>query len=451
MIKKLLALGVITSLHSCGPNASDSHQSDVDQRCLKDHPQTCNRDAHVARLTEEHQQAIRSNDQIRASQLQIELNYFSELHDLRPDDHYPTQVEALNSKYDVLRLIFADELDNYRAAGFVSDEQRVQHFREGFLAGPNFTASYHPRSLVEVKKVFNDFGELYVKEHKKTDGRAQFKAVQSEQRPWSGFWYPVTSRFLYAGDNAPLRKWDQVLRNRGIDSKIADREESRYSGYISEGWEGLCDGLSVASSTTVEPTKPKTIDGVTFSIADQKALYTYTHVKWPTKMYGIVYRGDASTDGTYQDIRPEAFHRLVTQVLGVEKRPVVIDDTAGVQVWNKPLFRYTWSIEQDPKLSYAYLVKGFPWLVKERQEETNRLTESKDILAPKYTFRLYVDKSQKKNGRFKVVAGQWTDKSYEDHPDTVTYPIKDGKPESHNPEFNKYLKEYNELFLGEKQ
>ena len=92
----------------------------------------------------------------------------------------------------------------------------------------------------------------------------------------------------------------------------------------------------MAAIRTPEPNKTKVIKGIEFSIADQKALLTFSHLKTNKDVFGIPYKGNADTDGTYQDIRPEAFHQIILTAVGKEGKAVIIDDVAGVQVWNKP-------------------------------------------------------------------------------------------------------------------
>ena len=185
--------------------------------------------------------------------------------------------------------------------------------------------------------------------------------------------------------------------------------------------------------------KKKVLEGIEFTIADQKALLTFSHLKANKKVFGIPYKGNAKTDGTYQDIRPEAFHQLVVTALGKEKKAIVIDDVAGVQVWNKPLYRFRWKIEKDPNFDFAFLVRAWPLLIKERNRETDEPTSKNDVLAPNYQYRLYVDKNIQKNGKYKVIAGQWVGESFRNHPDTVTYPSEGEELGSHNPEFNKHI------------
>lgn len=407
----------------------------------------------IAFLSEEKKEADSNKNRVRSALLQIELNYLTELLAIRDKasgllrSAIEEEIRILQSKYAVLRDLFEKERREYEATGFVSEDQKKMAI-EGFLEGPNFASSYNPLVLREEKKVFDDFGSLYIKEHKKKDGRPSYKVVEAKNRSWSGFWYPVTSKFLYEGDSAPLKKWQDLLEKRGHSTQIVKQEAERYLGYVSTHWDGYCDYWSKAAVLVPEPKQSKIIDGIEFTIADQKALHTYAHGRFDKKMYGIPYLGTRETDGAHDDLVPSAFHRIATHVLGVEKRALVVDIDPGTEVWNKPFDRYSWSIEKDPQLNYAYLVSAIPWYVNHRDEESDRLTANSDILAPRYTYRLYVDKSQVRRGKFKVIAGQWTGASLDNHPDTVTYPLKDGQPSSHNSEFNKHLQEYKELLLN---
>jgi hypothetical protein len=108
-------------------------------------------------------------------------------------------------------------------------------------------------------------------------------------------------------------------------------------------------------------------------------------------------------------------------------------------------------IWQDPKYDYAFLVRGYPWLVKERQKESEELTKVRDVVAPIYTYRLYVDKKYKKDGAYRVIAGQWIEDSYVNHPDSVTIPVLDGKFGAHNDEFNKYLEIFKKSLMAPQQ
>lgn len=397
----------------------------------------------VERLERERDEGKLKHDVETYARTQLQLNHRKELEDVSD----LIEIGRVNRKYEILGLVLEDELSRFKTSGRLSAFQSFKlDPEEEVYQSPDFTSVYHPLSLQEVRRVFTDFGELYVEVSKVKNGRPVTNHLQVKT-PWSGYWYPFGDNSLYRGESAPLVKFDRAMNAMGHKSKVAEDEEARYNGVRHDGWEGLCDAVAKAASLSEEPTKEKVIGGVKFSIADQKALLTFAHHYYPKTIYGKQYRGDAETDGTYQDIKPEAFHRIVEKVLGEEKRAIIIDDVAGVQVWNKPLFKYRWNIEQDPQYDYIVRVKARAFLVKERSRETDELTSQADFIAPSYDYRLYVDKKDSVDGKFRVIAGQWTGESYKDHPDTVTYPLKGMGLKSHNDEFNKYIQKYKTIFV----
>lgn len=381
---------------------------------------------------------------LTAQSIRLELNYLNELKEASQNEQEHL-IEQVESKYEVLRKFFAIEQENEetRIHSSVSENSRLNP--DDAYPRP-FTSVYHPLVLEEVKKVYRDFGDLYIKETSNESGKIISKELRV-QRPWSGYWLPFRDRSLYEGNNSPLGKMDQIVRYLGYDSKIAETQKKTFGIYSADGWEGLCDAWALASVMTPEPKQAKTVYGIKFSIADLKALQTFSHANYPYIQYGITYRGDADTDGTIQDLKPEAFHQIVTKVLGEQKRALVIDETAGVEIWNKPLYSYRWRITKDPDYDFAYLVKAFPLLVKQRETNSSTLTDIDDTLAPIYNYRLYVDKSVEKDGKYRVIAGQWVGRSRSYHPGNVKYPIENGEIGSHNQEFNKYLPIYKRIFL----
>jgi hypothetical protein len=388
-------------------------------------------------------ETYRFYQRVDKAQRQLEQNFSNELREAQELEDQ----EAVMRKYKILRQEFASQIaaaisrsGRYKNGAFKSREAM-----DGDLA-TRLTASYHPKALGAVKKVFADFGDLYINVTNDAQGAPQFIDLKVD-RPWSGYWYPFYDRSLYEGDNAPLRKFDRMLTALGYpDSNIALSEQAKYSGFHPDSWEGFCDGWSISAILLKEPTDAITVGEVKFSISDQKALAVFAHIGYPYTTYGLKYSGDATSDGTFQDIYPEGFHRLVTKVLGDEKIPLIIDETPGVQIWNKPIFRYRWKIEQDPQKDYAMIVTAYPWLVKERWQATDLLTSMNDVIAPTYRYRLFVDKQLQRDGLFKVVAGEWIEDSYENHPGSVKYVKVGQQPRSANEVFNKYIDLYKKHF-----
>lgn len=410
--------------------------------------------------------AVRDNAEASADVLgfanaQLQINYLVELSEAHQSES-SAEIEQVHGKYRILAKLFRDEADTYqktRATQRTGESPSatasfLNHTQRDVYSGPSFSAVYHPDSLAQVRRVMKDFGELYVKESPKRRQRYIASSVVSKRRPWSGYWYPFENQSLYHGSDAPLAKLDRLYAALGFDTHIAEEESQFHQGFRPDAWEGMCDAWSAAAVLNSEPKSTKTITGrdfsIDFSIADQKALLTFSHLRVNKRVYGVQYAGDYRTDGTYQDIKPEAFHKIVTAVVGEERRALVVDDVAGIQVWNKPLYAYRWHIEQDPNRDHIFNVKGYARFIVQRRQESEKLTSSNDYLVRNYEYRLYVDKSVGNSEGYRVIAGQWVNESFADHPDTVTYfpKTKRGLRQlgSHNGEFNKYLNRFRKLF-----
>ena len=431
---------------ACGTNSLPHKAKNAEPKIDCGGERLCEIEAEIGTKNDELKLANKNGNYIVSQSIRLELNYLNELKDAtkKESEELISQVE---SKYTVLRRIFAEEKEIYNSNvgfhGAIAENSRP--YPDSAYPQP-FTSVYHPLVLEEVKKVYKDFGDLYINETLNESGNVASKEV-SVKRPWSGYWLPFRDRSLYEGKNSPLGKMDQIVRYLGYDSSIARTQKKTFGIYSADGWEGLCDAWALAAVMSPEPKKSRNVYGIDFSVADQKALLTFSHAKYPYIQYGITYRGDANTDGTLQDLKPEAFHQIVTKVLGKQKRALIVDETAGVEIWNKPLYSYRWRISKDPEYDFAYLVKAFPLLVKQRETSSSKPTGIDDTLAPIYNYRLYVDKNVKKDGKFRVIAGQWLGKSRSYHPGNVKLPILKGSIGSHNEEFNKHLSIYKRIFL----
>ena len=298
----------------------------------------------------------------------------------------------------------------------------------------------NPLVLDNVVKVYKDYGRLYVAPSKIKHGKHKAFHVSSKKVPWSGHWYPFSSDKLYHDENSPLGKFDALVKAaKGNTSTARAYQKKTTKGIGSTGWEGLCDAWSLAAIMTEEPRKPVDVFGIHFSIPDLKALLTFSHLGYPYEQYGYAYRGDIKTDSAYQDISPEAFHHVVNEVIGGERRATMVDEMSGLQVWNKPLFAYRWKVVQDEKNENAFLIKAYPRFVKHRRVETDKPTTYEDMETPIYRYKFYVDKTSSNHDKYLVMQGEWTGDSFRDHPDNIKVPHKKGKPSSHNLEFNRNM------------
>ncbi len=351
---------------------------------------------------------------------------------------------GINYRLEKLSLI-RDQKDNddelrklgQKYAELLKILQRSASLPQNYVHPDGVAASsvvYQAAELQAVVDVMHTLGDLYIDASPLNTNGEPVAEDYAVPMPWGGYWYPLSHDEMFGSRDAPLRKFDRVSGGNAVEW------EKSHQISTTESWEGLCGALSLASLLTKEPSRPVTYHGEDFSVSDQKALLMKAYELYPTKTFGVRYNGDQATDGARSDIRPEAFHRIAEAFLKEQKRPFIIDDTAGVEVWNKPVYRLRWRITKDDNVENAYIVKAWPWLVRQRFEVSEDLTSENDRYAPAaYEYRLYVDPAVRADGKRRVIAGEWLGASQENHPDYVVIPEVDGKPKSSNPGVNANL------------
>ncbi|MFW7377262.1 MAG: hypothetical protein ACOH5I_00460 [Oligoflexus sp.] len=375
-------------------------------------------------------EAIENKDRDMISRKQIEVNELTEI--LRSYTEGKSDISEIRKRYQAIRNILNDSA--------------------GQSTVPNI--SYEATELAAVREVFEDFGNLYIEPTPVDEsGRSRtipVLAVADEDRPWTSYWYPKGKTEIFEDENSTLAKFDQYLRSKGLESSAAEWERNRWRPGIYTSWEGLCDALALAAVLTNEPKESVTLNDVTFSVVDQKALAIKYYEAYEPKVYGLRYDGSSRTDGEMQDLRPEAFHRILEVLLGEKQQSVVIDTDPGPEVWSKPIYRVTWSIAKDHEVENAYVVSAFPSLMSQRanlptSDEEAMTDFFRDSNSPKYEYRLYVDPSDKKGEKMKVVAGEWINGSAENHPDFVVLPVSMKNEKIYNHELAKHGAELEEL------
>lgn len=182
--------------------------------------------------------------------------------------------------------------------------------------------------------------------------KSHSRAVLTPQ-PWASYWWPYGSNGIASGgyDSAglsPADKYDLAYQASGRapvgpDKSAAQWERSFHSpsAYNFEGWFGHCNGWAAAALLVPEPRAPKEIGGITFSVADQKALLSESWLEFSGDFIGTRTneKGDVGS-AAFWDIVPAQFHLVLTNVMGKQKRGVVFDRYTGDQVWNQPLVAY---------------------------------------------------------------------------------------------------------------
>lgn len=346
----------------------------------------------------------------------LHANFAVELeHLLRQPRSLPAERDALDSKYAQLtRLVEADL-------------ERRETEQSPLV--------YHPLELEATLKVQSDFGPLFLAD----PGESSVAEEYVVDMPWSGYWYPFRGGDLFHAEDSPLAKLDRAGGRlaRPTDARGWERARSETSSI--DSWEGHCGSWAVAAATTTEPKRPVEFGGEIFSIADQKALITKAHENFQSVLYGVRYLGDADTDGTMQDLRPEAFQHAASVLLGEQRRSFVIDSDSGIEVWSKPVYRWRWVAKRDPERPDALRVKGFPFMIRERNGIDDAATSTADRSGPAFEYRLYLADEARADGKRQVIAGEWLGSSRNSHPDFILAPAADSPWQSANPEVNKSL------------
>lgn len=165
--------------------------------------------------------------------------------------------------------------------------------------------------------------------------------------PWASWWWPYGSN----GIAGPGEKYDTIykryLESRGVDTSnyqgVADWERMRHSprAPMFEGWFGHCNGWSAAALNYPEPREPKVIDGVEFSVGDQKALISESWMEFTGDFVGrrVNDKGDFSSD-RYWDVAPAQFTLILANIVSGGNRGIIFDRHTGDQIWNQPLVAY---------------------------------------------------------------------------------------------------------------
>ena len=116
------------------------------------------------------------------------------------------------------------------------------------------------------------------------NGYAQAKSAQT---PWAGFWWPYTKNGIASGGSggSTAGKYDAA---RGGTTHSQSWEVEHHGAGVKgvQGWWGHCNGWCVASALYPEPNADVKVNGVTFTIADIKALLTEAGMEASADFYG---------------------------------------------------------------------------------------------------------------------------------------------------------------------
>jgi len=232
---------------------------------------------------------------------------------------------------------------------FVWNGTVVQAFQNGALR-------WLPTESRTERRPLADLGEL-PGTAKRTEPPLVYTG-EAARKPWSGWWWPandvVYGPRLFDSDG-PLARYDNFVASLGRpdpETMEWERAEIRFSGLA---WAGHCNGWAAASLLEPEPTAERTVNGTTFSVADQKGLLSSYHfadaAAWAVGSEEV-------------DVMPAQFHRAATRwIAGERKGAIFTFRPAGEEVWSYPAWKIATEIGPDPLTADLWHVTMTVWLV----------------------------------------------------------------------------------------
>ncbi|MCO4754671.1 MAG: hypothetical protein KC478_09310 [Bacteriovoracaceae bacterium] len=244
---------------------------------------------------------------------------------------------------------------------------------------------------------------------------------ESKIKPWSSWWYPLSEKTLFykpRGGASPLEKYDYYAGkkfNSVFEAALVEERDLYRANEV--GWAGLCHAWAIASVLHPEPNKTKTVNGVKFTVGDQKALLLKTYEKATgisDIMIGHRFNGDRKDD--YDDIYPDQFHKLVQNHLVENQTPFLMDYDPRFPVWTVPVYKVKFQISKIDESS----AKVAAWVTfASPHVDDMSFVGTKRVMKGYH----YILKGSWSNGSLNVTDGEWIEESKHDHPDyLISFP-----------------------------
>lgn len=284
-------------------------------------------------------------------------------------------------------------------------------------------------------------------------------SVIPERVPYLDSWYP--ERQQGTNVNGALNKYDEAF-HKGVQT--AALWEIENNSRQEPSWYGHCNGTSVAASryqnplkTVLRPVGCNQSQGecVSFTPTDIRALLTEINMNAKSKFVSgnrcklsqeeLDARPDIPIDpkkmDDCDDVNPASFHVALVNFLGRKKQPLIMDLNRDVQVWNYPIYGYSYTAEGPLNEDQAIARLGLPidtWIFNDnaeswqfvtmtlsyRQASTNfsNAGSKPPAVMRVYSYLLSLDKDGS------IVGGQWVGNSRNDHPDFLWMAFEPAMP-----------------------
>lgn len=162
---------------------------------------------------------------------------------------------------------------------------------------------------------------------------SRYSRGQPKRAPWTGYWWP----YLEEGISEAAEKYELATEKRGALAWEFSHHGAETPGV--QSWWGHCNGWSAASVLFPEPKAPIARNGIAFSEGDQKALLSEIGQEVSADFFGLRDDTDDPSSPSFQDIFPNQFFLVLTNVVG-KGHSLIMDRYTGAQVWNQPIAGY---------------------------------------------------------------------------------------------------------------
>ncbi|KAG1698786.1 hypothetical protein DVH05_014740 [Phytophthora capsici] len=251
---------------------------------------------------------------------------------------------------------------------------------------------------------------------------------------------------MAASSTSCWTNWDCASKR---DGSVCARRDGESQGYCIPTWYGICHAWAPAALLEPEPNCAVDYNGVTFQPMDIKALVSeiYDGANLATVFTGARFYGSDSddktdeygryTDSSRRDLGPGFMHVALANIIGRFNTSVVMDVTAGAEVWNQPIYSYkvlskTEMTPNDAANQYfqvptypfnsaaqriMYVETSVSWMVETFEDgglvSSGRAATYETSKTYKYLLELDND--------YNVLGGEWVGESQSDHPDFLWF------------------------------
>ncbi|KAL4111657.1 hypothetical protein PRIC1_003335 [Phytophthora ramorum] len=359
-------------------------------------------------------------------------------------------------------------------------------FNSSIAANGPVLASVHERSLEQsssdLQKLEDFFGTSLEMNVQKLASNAAYYVMPWPSSYWAMYLDSINYRWSSASEPSATEKYasafgldpdalmDSVSKSTGIqsmspsstscstnwdcaslgDGSVCARRDGEWQGYCIPTWYGICHAWAPAALLEPEPNCAVDYNGVTFQPMDIKALLSeiYDGSNIATVFTGARFFGPDSdgttdeygryTDASRRDLGPGFMHVALANIIGRFNASVVMDVTAGAEVWNQPIYSYKVVTQKEMTPSEAasqyYGVSTYPfnsaaerimymetsvsWMI-ETFEDGGLVASGRAasyMTSKTYSYLLELDND------YNILGGEWVGDSDLDHPDFLWFP-----------------------------